>query len=171
MTQQAVIYLRVSTEDQTRGMSLESQESICRAYCERESIKVDRVFVDRGVSAKTDLRAEFQAMINYCRSSKGRVTHAVIYKLDRFSREASLSAMWNRMDSQQRRAFACVLYPDGLVWSNDLVRTGVSGSLFEKLRAFTSPQLSLASPTGTNSNRAVIYDLLNAFKPLLEFAA
>lgn len=84
---------------------------------------------------------------------------------------ASLASMWNRMDSQQRRAFACVLYPDGLVWSPDLVRTGASGSLFDKLRALSSPELSLASQSGTNSNRAVIYDLLNAFKPLLEFAA
>lgn len=97
MSQRAVIYLRVSTEDQTRGMSLESQESICRAYCDREQITVDRVFVDRGVSAKTDLRAEFQAMISHCRASKGRVTHAVIYKLDRFSREARNTLVYRAM--------------------------------------------------------------------------
>ena len=97
MIQRAVIYLRVSTEDQTRGMSLESQEAICRAYCEREHITIDRVFVDRGVSAKTDLRAEFQAMISYCRASCGRITHAVIYKLDRFSREARHTLVYRAM--------------------------------------------------------------------------
>lgn len=171
MSQRAVIYLRVSTEDQTRGMSLESQEAICRAYCDREQIAVDRVFVDRGVSAKTDLRAQHhQADGVLVASHMTRYeARSIIDGAEQIL--ADLSSMWNRMDSQQRRAFAAVLYPAGLVWSDDLVRTGASGSLFEKLRAFTSPQLSLASPTGPNSNRAVIYDLINTFKPLLEFAA
>ena len=70
----AVIYLRVSTEDQTRGMSLESQEAICRDYCSRQRITVDRIFVDRWLSAKTDEREAFQAMIAYCRQSRGAVS-------------------------------------------------------------------------------------------------
>ena len=49
----AVIYLRVSTEEQVDNYSLETQENICKKEAERMKIEVDRVFREEGRSAKT----------------------------------------------------------------------------------------------------------------------
>lgn len=82
----AVIYTRVSSEEQVQGTSLESQERLCREYCVRQGWAVDRVFSDRGESAKTADRPQFQAMVRYCCSERHDVHAVVIWKLDRFSR-------------------------------------------------------------------------------------
>jgi site-specific DNA recombinase len=78
------VYVRVSTDDQAdNGGSLESQESTCRALCERKGWHVARVFVDRvsggGIErpALSDLRAAVKA---------GEVEAVVVYALDRLSR-------------------------------------------------------------------------------------
>ena len=53
----AVIYCRVSTEDQAeKGYSLESQEEECRKFALDKGYIVDRVFIERGESAKTQDR-------------------------------------------------------------------------------------------------------------------
>lgn len=44
----AVIYLRVSTEDQSLG--IEAQRSACHAYCEKNKIPIAAEFVDEGLS-------------------------------------------------------------------------------------------------------------------------
>ena len=75
----AVIYVRVSSEEQVQNLSLGTQEAICREYCGRNNIEVDRVFVEKGESAKTVDRTEFQAMLEYCRHNKGRVQFVVVY--------------------------------------------------------------------------------------------
>lgn len=86
LTPRAVLYLRVSTEEQTVGMSLAVQERDCRQFCERQGIAIDRVFIEPGESAKTDARPAFQAMVAYAKA--GGITHCVVWKLDRFSRLA-----------------------------------------------------------------------------------
>ena len=82
----AVLYLRVSDDRQTENTSLGTQEEICRAWCSKNRIDVERVFIDGGESAKTANRPEFQQMIRHAVSSKGAVTHAVVYKFNRFAR-------------------------------------------------------------------------------------
>jgi site-specific DNA recombinase len=83
----AVIYCRVSTEEQVDNTSLASQEKICREWCERQGIEVDRAFIEEGESAKTTRRTQFQDMYSYCRQSKGRLQFVVVYKVNRFSRD------------------------------------------------------------------------------------
>ena len=82
----AVIYTRVSSEEQVQGTSLESQERQCREYCARQGWEVARLFSDRGESAKTADRPAFQAMVRYCCASANDVSTCVVWKLDRFSR-------------------------------------------------------------------------------------
>jgi site-specific DNA recombinase len=43
--------------------------------------------VDRGESAKTTDRPEFQAMIDHGRANKDRIGTVVVYRLDRFARQ------------------------------------------------------------------------------------
>ena len=85
-TNLAVIYCRVSTQEQVENFSLSTQEKGCREYCAKNGFDVDKVFVEEGESAKTANRTEFNKMLAYCRESKGRVKWLVVFRLDRFSR-------------------------------------------------------------------------------------
>ena len=55
----AIIYTRVSSEEQIAGTSLDFQEKQCREYCKQKGIEVLEVFREEGASAKTATRAEF----------------------------------------------------------------------------------------------------------------
>ena len=82
----AAIYIRVSTREQAHNLSLPTQLRACREYCERNDIEVADVFEDAGESAKTTDRPEFQRLLAYCRTNKGRVQLVVVYNVTRFSR-------------------------------------------------------------------------------------
>ena len=47
----AVIYTRVSTEEQVKGYSLTSQEDMCREFCKNQGWELVKVFLERGESA------------------------------------------------------------------------------------------------------------------------
>jgi|CXWL01.1.fsa_nt_gi DNA invertase Pin-like site-specific DNA recombinase len=82
-----IIYCRVSSQEQVVNTSLESQEKYCREYAKREGIEIVREpFVEKGESAKTANRTEFIKAINFCSDKKNKVTHFIVYKLDRFAR-------------------------------------------------------------------------------------
>ena len=84
----AVIYIRVSTEEQVTGYSLQTQEKECRSYCAVNGLKVDRVFCDAGESAKTADRPQLLEMLQYLESSakKRSITRAIVYRVDRLAR-------------------------------------------------------------------------------------
>jgi site-specific DNA recombinase len=85
----AVIYVRVSSEEQIHNFSLATQEKYCRDFCDRSGWEVDTVFTDAGESAKTIHRPELQRMVEYCRKSKGLISIVVVYNLSRFARNAA----------------------------------------------------------------------------------
>src|SRR2546423_14160557 len=71
MAEKAVIYTRVSTEEQVKGgTSLSGQKAACEEYCERQGYKVAKSFVEEGESAKTANRTELKALLTYCREAK-----------------------------------------------------------------------------------------------------
>lgn len=78
--------MRVSSDEQVKGTSLENQDELCRAYCQNKGIEVLEIFREEGASAKTAQRAEFLRAIEYCRKNKGKVDAFVVYKVDRFAR-------------------------------------------------------------------------------------
>ena len=82
----AVIYTRVSSEEQVSGTSLDFQEEQCRIYCKNKGIEVLEVFREEGASAKTAVRAEFLRAIEFCRKNRGSVNYFVVAKVDRFAR-------------------------------------------------------------------------------------
>jgi DNA invertase Pin-like site-specific DNA recombinase len=83
----AVIYVRVSTKEQTENLSLPTQLRACEEYCRRESLEILERFKEEGESAKTTDRAELQKLLKYCRTHKGKVHFVVVYNLTRFARE------------------------------------------------------------------------------------
>jgi DNA invertase Pin-like site-specific DNA recombinase len=89
MAEKAVIYTRVSTEEQAKGgTSLAGQKAACLEYCERQGYRVAKVFVEEGESAKTANRTELKALLKYCREQKD-IKAVIVHKLDRFARNAS----------------------------------------------------------------------------------
>jgi site-specific DNA recombinase len=83
----AVIYVRVSTKEQTENLSLPTQLRACEQYCQREGYEVLERFREEGESAKTTDRTELQKLLKYCRTHKGKVHFVVVYNLTRFARE------------------------------------------------------------------------------------
>ena len=81
-----LIYTRVSTHEQTIGVSLKVQEEACRRFCEANGLEVVRIFSDEGESAKTTCRAAYQEMIAYCSKHEGHIQHVLVHKLDRLAR-------------------------------------------------------------------------------------
>jgi DNA invertase Pin-like site-specific DNA recombinase len=83
----AVIYIRVSTKEQTENLSLSTQLKACEEYCERQGFEVLARFREEGESAKTADRTELQKLLHFCRANKGRVQFVVVFNLTRFARE------------------------------------------------------------------------------------
>ena len=80
------IYCRVSSEDQLKGYSLENQERECRKFALDNGYTIDRVFIERGESAKTQDRTELQKLIKYAIQNKKHLSALVIWKLHRLAR-------------------------------------------------------------------------------------
>ena len=89
-----VIYTRVSTEEQVRRTSLDSQASICRDYCAREDMDVIRVFTDAGESARTTDRPAFKDLLKFCTQRSNGIDYVVAYRLDRLARNTHDSAVF-----------------------------------------------------------------------------
>src|SRR6267378_6474352 len=83
----AVIYIRVSTKEQTENLSLSTQLKACEEYCQRQGFEVLARFREEGESAKTADRTELQKLLQFCRTNKGRVQFAVVFNLTRFARD------------------------------------------------------------------------------------
>jgi site-specific DNA recombinase len=86
----AVIYLRVSTEEQARvgggaeGYSIPFQRDACRRKAEELNLTVVEEYVELGRSATTVNRPEFQRM--FAELGERQITHVIVHKLDRLSR-------------------------------------------------------------------------------------
>jgi site-specific DNA recombinase len=96
-TGNAVIYIRVSTDRQVQGASLETQERDCRLMCERNGWEIMRLFREEGESAKTADRPQLQELLNFCRVSKPRPDYVVVHHVDRWAR--------NGQDHDMMRSF------------------------------------------------------------------
>ena len=83
----AVLYVRVSTKEQTENLSLATQLRGCEEYCLRHGYQVQGRFTEEGESAKTADRPELQKLLKFCRTNKGKVHFVVVFNLTRFARE------------------------------------------------------------------------------------
>ena len=84
---QAVVYTRVSSKEQAdKNLSLDFQKKTIVEYAGKNGFEVLSYFGGTYESAKTDGRKEFQRMLDFIKKNKGRVSHILVYTLDRFSR-------------------------------------------------------------------------------------
>jgi site-specific DNA recombinase len=80
-------YIRVSSEDQLEGRSLEAQEFAIRDACASRDWQLTKVYRDEGLSARKDsiaARPAFAQLLDDCRQNQYGVV--VVHNLDRFSR-------------------------------------------------------------------------------------
>jgi len=81
-----VIYIRVSSDEQVKGMSLDFQKADCLAYAQSRGFTVDRIFEDRGESAKFANRPALLELLDYGRKHRKSVGALIVWKLDRLAR-------------------------------------------------------------------------------------
>lgn len=83
-----VIYIRVSSERQVKGYSLDGQRSFLADWAERQGMSVSEVYVEEGKSGKSiEGRTEFQRMLEDIQQNRN-VDYVIVFKLSRFGRNA-----------------------------------------------------------------------------------
>src|SRR5215218_1539838 len=82
----AGIYLRVSTEDQKHGHSLETQEAECRAYAEQKGWEVGEVYDDTR-SGSLRIEARPGAMRLLADAKAGKIGAVIVWRYDRAFRD------------------------------------------------------------------------------------
>lgn len=78
------LYVRVSTESQTEGESLEEQENELRKFCDYKGYKIHKLYIEKGRSGGNTNRPEYQALLKDISTKK--LNAVVVKKLDRLSR-------------------------------------------------------------------------------------
>ncbi len=81
-----VIYVRVSSEKQVDGYSLDSQVELCTKRAADLGYTVSKVFREEGVSAKTTDRPELQELLTFCKDKQNDISALLVYSYSRFSR-------------------------------------------------------------------------------------
>ena len=84
-----LIYIRVSSERQVKGYSLDGQKHYLTDWANRQGMSVVDVFVEEGKSGKSiEGRSEFQRMLDSIETKAVDVDYIIVYKLSRFGRNA-----------------------------------------------------------------------------------
>jgi len=85
----AIIYARVSTEEQKQGFSLDAQIESCSKYCESKEWEVVKIYKEIGSAKERDLskRPKFLKALELINSGVADIL--VAWKLDRISRKWS----------------------------------------------------------------------------------
>lgn len=84
LTQRFLGYSRVSTKSQTKGTSIENQNSNIKKYCESNNIELVKIFTDEGLSAYKK-RPEFDKMMNIVLNDE-TINGVIVNELTRFGR-------------------------------------------------------------------------------------
>lgn len=94
----AVGYVRVSSDDQIKGVSLDQQEEHVRRYCEQKGFKLLGIFREEGASARSLERPELRRLLEFCRSHHKQVKCIVAYDMSRWSRNTSdMQLLWQEL--------------------------------------------------------------------------
>lgn len=84
-----LIYIRVSSERQVKGYSLDGQKHFLTDWAERQGMIVEDIFVEEGKSGKSiEGRTEFQRMLDSIETKSVDVDYIIVFKLSRFGRNA-----------------------------------------------------------------------------------
>lgn len=85
MKKRAILYVRVSTDEQNKGYSPADQKERLIKYCEQRDIDIVNIYHE-DESGKTFNRPEWKKIIAYLKKNKNTVDELLFIKWDRFSR-------------------------------------------------------------------------------------
>ena len=122
----AIAYIRVSTDEQVNGTSLDSQRKACINYAKKEGLQLplDNIFCEEGESAKLLNRPELARMLSFCAKNKDSLTHCIVWKVDRLARNVQYHQMIRAQFSKMGIKLVSVTEPIG---------DDPMGSLFENM--------------------------------------
>ena len=94
--QEAAIYLRVSSEMQKEGFSIEAQKLACQRCVQEKGFHLseDHIYIDEAFTAKNEDRPAFRKMM--VDAYMKQFSLIVVHKMDRFERNAEASAKTSR---------------------------------------------------------------------------
>lgn len=83
-----VLYVRVSTNEQTLGYSIEAQKTELTQFCEAFKYNILETYVDAGLSGTTtEHRVELQKMMSNIKHNPESIDAVIVWKLSRISRD------------------------------------------------------------------------------------
>ena len=86
------LYMRFSSERQSE-QSIEGQLRECRAFCLAEGYRITGIYVDRATTARKNIEKRTHFMEMIADSAKREWQYVVVWKLDRFARNRTDSAI------------------------------------------------------------------------------
>ncbi|MFI5151461.1 MAG: recombinase family protein [Bacteroidia bacterium] len=89
LTNNCIIYTRVSSKEQEQGYSLDIQLKDCQEHARKQGYNILGCFGGTYESAKTDERKEFNRMLQFVKRSKDKITYIIVHMVDRFSRSGA----------------------------------------------------------------------------------
>jgi site-specific DNA recombinase len=96
--ERAVGYLRVSTSRQAaHETSLEEQKRQIQAAGDVKDREVVRLFVDAGLTGRTDKRPQFRAMIQFACAPENAIRYVIVYNFSRYFRNVEEYLKYKRM--------------------------------------------------------------------------
>lgn len=138
MKETAILYTRVSTDEQNNGYSPADQKDKLYKYCQNNNIEVAAFFHD-DESGKSFNRPEWLKIMAFIKKNKGRVNKLYFLKWDRFSRNIS----------------------EAYITLKELKKLGVEAQSIEQPLNFEIPEskimlsIYLAAPEVDNDRRAL----------------
>lgn len=127
----AVIYARVSTDEQAReGQSIEVQIKLCRKYAENEELEIVDTFVDEGKSATNMRRPALQDMMELIQDKRSNIEVVLVQDTDRLAR--------NTLDHLKIKALLKKNGAQLIAISQPLIDDSPEGNLIDTLLAATN---------------------------------
>lgn len=105
----AILYARVSTEEQMDGWSVPAQIREFEAYCQQKGWQNVGIYTEEGKSARSDAidkRLEFRRLLDDC--GKGVFDVVVVHSLDRWSRNLRVTLESFKQLADQGIAFSSI---------------------------------------------------------------
>ncbi len=92
--QRALLYCRVSSDEQKNNTSLDFQRQYGEEYCLKNNLVLDKIYLE-DCSGKTYDRPEWNRMLSYMRKHKKYLDLLLFYDYSRFGRETSGGFFWH----------------------------------------------------------------------------
>ncbi|MDO8265552.1 MAG: recombinase family protein, partial [Candidatus Saccharibacteria bacterium] len=86
----AIAYVRVSSEEQVQGTSLDSQVQSCIDYANSQGIELrhEDIYREEGFTATKLVRPKLSEMIKFSNRNKGKIQYCLIWKVSRLARKS-----------------------------------------------------------------------------------